>query len=109
MRRPPPRSTRTDTPVPYPTLVRSPDAGAPDYREVGCSGEDVGVDFRRRADREAVIIADDRDQLVLGLAGDLVDLHSAFPEDRGGFGVHLVADEDFGLGHFDSFQKLRSS
>ena len=38
-----------------------------------------------------------------------IDVDAAFLEDRFGFGVPLVAVEDFGLGHFDSFQKLRSS
>jgi hypothetical protein len=75
------------------------DPGAADDLQVGRGGEDVGGDFGGRTDGEAVIIADHRDQLVLGLAGDLVDLDAALLEDRGGLGVHLVADEDFGLRH----------
>src|SRR3546814_924025 len=85
------------------------DPGAADDLEVGRGGEHVGGYLGGRADREAVIVADHRDQLVPGLAGDHVDLDAAFLEDRFGFGVHFVADEDFGGGHWNCFQKLRSS
>ena len=76
------------------------DPGAADDLQVRRGGEDVGGDLGGRADREPVIGADHRDQFVLGLAGDDVDVDAAFLEDRGGLGVHLVADEDFGCGHW---------
>jgi hypothetical protein len=41
---------------------------------------------------EPVILADHRDQLILGLAGDFVDFDSAFTENLGGAGVHFVGD-----------------
>src|SRR3546814_3041114 len=45
-----------------------------------------------------VILADDRDQFVLGLAGDFIDLDAALAENLRGLGVHLVGNENFG--HF---------
>ena len=53
------------------------DAGAADHLEVGGGLEHVRGDLGRRADGEAVIVADDRLQLVLGQAGLLVDLDAA--------------------------------
>ena len=75
------------------------DAGAADDLQIGRMVEDLFGDLGRAADGEAVILADDRLQLVGGLAGDLVDLDAALAEDLRGLGVHFVADEDFGHGY----------
>ncbi len=74
-------------------------AGAADNLQVGRRSQDVLGDLGRRADGEAVVVADDRLQLLGCLAGDLVDLDAALAEDLGGAGVHLVADENFRLSH----------
>ena len=65
-------------------------------------GEDIGSDLGGTADGEAVVIADADLELFGRLAGDHIDVAAALLEDAGGVGVHLVGDEDFGLGHFGS-------
>ena len=57
----------------------------------------LGRDLGRRADRQPVIFADDRRQLVGGLAGDFIDVDPALAEDGGGARVHRVGNEDFEL------------
>src|SRR4029453_13390092 len=70
------------------------DPGAPDDLQVaGCVEQRLGY-LGRGADREAIILADDRLQFVRRLAGDLVDLDSAVAEDRRRLGIHLVGNED---------------
>src|SRR6185436_7490799 len=64
--------------------------------QIGRRVENLLRHLGRAADGEAVILADDRGELVGGLAGDLVDLDAALTEDLRGLGVHFVADEDFG-------------
>src|SRR5690606_20081775 len=81
--------------------VVDPDSGAADYREARRGVEDVLGDLGGRADRQAVVVADDRLQLFGGLAGDLVHFAAALAEDRGGVRVHLVGNEYAGLGHVD--------
>ncbi len=78
--------------------IIDPDARAADHLQPGRGVEDRLGDLGRAADREPVIVADDRGELVGGLAGDFVHLDPALAEDFGGLGVHFVADEDFG--HF---------
>ena len=75
--------------------VVDPDPGAADDLEVGRGVEDRLGHLGRAADREPVILADHRGELVGGLAGDLVHLDPALAEDLRGLGVHFVADEDF--------------
>ena len=53
------------------------DAGAADHLQAVGGGEDVGGDLGRRADGEAVVVADDRLQLVRLQAGLDVDLDAA--------------------------------
>jgi hypothetical protein len=79
--------------------VVDPDPGAADHLEVGRGVEDLLGDLGRRADREAVVLADDCLELFGCLAGDDIDIAAALLEDAGGVGVHFVRDEDFGLGH----------
>ena len=83
------------------------DAGATDDLQVGGGVEDRLGHLGRGADGEAVIVADDGDQFFGGLAGDFIDFHAAFTEDRGSAGVHLVGNKDFGHG-FDPFGKITS-
>ena len=70
-----------------------------DNLEVGRRVEDLLGHLGRRADGEAVVLADDRLQFFGRLAGDHVDVAAALLEDALGVGVHLVGNEDFGLGH----------
>ncbi len=83
------------------------DAGTADHLEVGGGLEDRLGDLGRAADREPVVFADDRDQLLGRLAGDLVDLDAALAEYLRGLWVHLVADKY--LGHFPTFVIPRES
>ena len=82
--------------------VVHPDPGAADDLEVGRRVEDLLRHLGRAADREPVVFADAGDQLLGGFAGDDVDVAAALLEDLRGVGVHLVGNEDFGLGHFKS-------
>ena len=74
------------------------DAGAADDFQMRRGAEQVGGDFRRRADRQAVIAADDRFQFVLREAGLHVDVDAAVFEDLHGGRGELVGDQDFGHG-----------
>ena len=76
------------------------DPGATNHLQLGGVVEDVLGDLGRAADRQPVIAADDRLQLVRRLAGDLVDLDTALAENLRGAGVHLVGNEH--LGHVRS-------
>jgi hypothetical protein len=76
------------------------DAGAADDLEVGRGSEHLLGNLGRGADGEAVIVADDGDQLILGLAGNLVDLDSAVAEDLSGERVHLVGNQYLGHGFY---------
>ncbi|EAR50516.1 hypothetical protein OG2516_09735 [Oceanicola granulosus HTCC2516] len=74
------------------------DAGAADDPEVVGGGDDLLGDLGRRADGEAVVLADHLEQLVLVLAevGLEVDVDAAVAEDlHGGFG-ELVGNENAG-------------
>ncbi|MGY3426582.1 hypothetical protein ACVWZW_007086 [Bradyrhizobium sp. F1.13.4] len=77
------------------------DAGAADHLEIGRLLEDLRGRLGRRADREAVVIADDLGELVLVLAeiGLEVDLDTAVFEDLYGGGRERVGNENFGFGH----------
>ncbi len=79
------------------------DAGAADHLEVGGLLEDFCGGLGRRADGEAVVIADDLGELVLVLAevGLEVDLDAAILEDLHGGGGEGVGNENFGFGHED--------
>ena len=74
------------------------DAGAPDHLQAVGVAQDVGGDLGRRADGEAVVVADDRLQLVGLEAGLDVDLDAARPKDVGGLRAHAVGDENLGHG-----------
>ena len=74
------------------------DAGAADDLQVLGGGDDVLVGLGGRADGEAVVVADDLDQLVLGEAGLDVGVDAALLEDVDGGGAKLVGDEDAGHG-----------
>ena len=58
--------------------------------------EQLGRDLGGRADREAVVLADDLGEFVLVEAGLDVDLDAALLEDRDGGGGELVGDENAG-------------
>ena len=62
------------------------DAGAADHLEILRRGDDLLGDLARRADGEAIILADDFEQLVLVLAqiGQVVDLDAIVLEDLDG-------------------------
>ncbi len=77
------------------------DAGAANDLEVGRRGQDLLRHLGRGADCEAIIFVDPRDKLILGFAGDLVDLDPAFAEDLGGERRHFVGNQDFW--HFRPF------
>src|SRR3712207_2303459 len=74
------------------------DAGATDHLQILGVVEQLGRRLGRRADGEAVIIADDGGKLVRSFAGDLVYLDPAFTEDGGGARVHLVGNQ-YARGH----------
>ena len=76
------------------------DAGAADDPELLRRGDQLLGDLGRRADGEPVIVADDREELVLVLAeiGLVVDLDAAILEDLDGGLGKLVGDENAG-GH----------
>ena len=67
--------------------------------------EDLGRDLGGRADGEAVIIADDRGELVLVLAeiGLEIDLDAAILEDLDGGGRQSVGNENAGRSWVNSF------
>ena len=70
------------------------DAGAADHLQFGRAFEQFGGDLGGRADRQAVVVADDLGQLVLVEAGLDVDLDAALLEDGDGGGRELVGDEN---------------
>ena len=74
------------------------DAGAADDLEIGRGGDQLFGDLGRRADGEAVILADDFEQLVLVLAevGQIIDLDAAILEDLHGGGGEFVGNENAG-------------
>jgi len=72
------------------------DTRTADHLEVGGRVEDLLGHLGRGPDGEAVILADHRFQLVRRLAGNLVHLDAAIPEDLRGLRVHLVGNEYFG-------------
>ena len=76
------------------STLSTPMPARPITLRLGARVEQVGVDLGRRADGEAVIVADDRLQFVRRQAGLLVDLDAALAEDRRGLGVHLVGNQD---------------
>ena len=78
--------------------IVNPDAGAAHHLQIGGGGEHLLGDLGGGADGEAIIIADDLDQLVLRQAGDFVHFDAAGAEDFGGLGGHLIGNEDFGHG-----------
>jgi hypothetical protein len=75
------------------------DAGAADHLEPGGGVDDFLGDLGRRADGEAVVFADTGDQLLRRFAGDDIDVAAHLGEDAGGVGIHLVGNENLGLGH----------
>ena len=72
------------------------DPCATDDLQVGGRVEDRFRHFGRGTDGEAVILADDRDQLFGRLAGDFVDFDAPVAEDLSGAGVHFIGNENFG-------------
>src|SRR5690606_14206721 len=72
------------------------DAGAADDLQVLGRGDDILVGLGGRADGQAVIFADDLQQLVLGQAGLHVGVDAALLEDLDGGGGEFVSDEDAG-------------
>ena len=70
-------------------------AGAADHFEICGSGNQLLGDFRRRADREAVVLADDFEQLVLVLAEvrQIIDFHATVFEDLNGGWGEFVRNE----------------
>ncbi len=72
------------------------DAGAADHLQLLGVFEQLGGDLGRRADRQAVVVADDLGELVLVEAGLDVDLDAALLEDRDGGGREFVGDENAG-------------
>jgi hypothetical protein len=70
------------------------DAGAPDHFELLGLLQQLGGDLGRRADGEAVIVADDFGELLLVEAGFDVDLDAALLKDGDGGGGELVGDEN---------------
>src|SRR5262249_60801931 len=75
------------------------DAGAADHLQALGGGQHVLVGFGGGADGEAVVVADDLEQLILGKAGADVGVDAAGTEDANRSGGELVGDEDFGSGH----------
>ena len=77
------------------------DAGAADDAELRRGGEHLVADLGRRADGEAVIVADDGEELLLVLAeiGLVVDVDAAILEDLDGGLGELVGDENARGGH----------
>ena len=70
------------------------DAGAADDLQLRRMFEQLGGDLGRRADRKAVVVADDPGELVLVEARLDVDLDAALLEDGDGGGRKLVGDEN---------------
>ena len=86
------------------------DAGAADHLEGLGAREDLRRDLGGRADGEAVVVADDRGELVLVLAelGLEIDLDAAILEDLDGGGRKVVGDEHAGSGHWCILQDASS-
>ena len=75
------------------------DAGAADHLQLGGGGDDLLGGLGGGADGEAVVVADDLLQLVLGEPDLHVGVDAALLEDVDGGGRELVGDEDAGRGH----------
>src|SRR6185437_8649003 len=78
------------------------DAGAADDLQLRRGLDDVRRDLGRGADRDAVILADDLEQLVFRETGLDVGLDAALLEDGDGGRRELVGDQDFGHGGLPS-------
>ena len=78
------------------------DTGAADHLQLLCFLDDLRGRLGRRADRKAVVIADDLGKLILVLAevGLEVDLDAAVFEDLHGGRRERVRNENFGFGHW---------
>ena len=75
------------------------DPGAADHFEIGRGIQHIGRGLGGGPDGKAVILADAGDQFFLGHAGLHIHIAAVFGENAGGIGVHLVGNENFGLGH----------
>ncbi len=82
------------------STLSTPMPARPIDLQIGRRGDQLLGDLGRRADGEAVILADDFEQLFLVLAeiGQVVDLDAAILEDLHGGGREFVGNENAGHG-----------
>ena len=78
--------------------VVDPDPGAADDLQIAGGGDDVLVRLGVGANDQAVVVADDLDQLVLGKSGPDISIDAALAEDFDGGGAEAVGDKN--AGHF---------